>query len=159
MEDGEGYDDYREFQKSYPTTVMVGKRNDCFLGELQNNSHLGASMGLPFDLINEEARRDIGRGIGRVTEVDCKAIAADQAKVLCVKVDMPLDKPIPCGAPILSLEGDIVWVAFQYKRLLGLCLRYGLLGHEAKVCSGLSVREGEELPYGDRLRAGGRRQK
>jgi len=28
--------------------------------------------GLPFNLINEEARRDIGRGIGRVIKVDCK---------------------------------------------------------------------------------------
>ena len=38
--------------------------------------------GLPFDLINEDAGKDIGRGIGRVLEVDCKAIAADQARFL-----------------------------------------------------------------------------
>lgn len=33
--------------------------------------------GLPFDLINEEVGRDIGQGIGRVIEVDCKAIASN----------------------------------------------------------------------------------
>ncbi|XP_075653297.1 uncharacterized protein At4g02000-like [Castanea sativa] len=104
---------------------------------------------LPFDLINEEAGRDIGRGIGNVIEVDCKAIAANQAKFLSVRVDMPLDKPIHRRAPILSPEGDTVWVAFQYERLLGLCFRCGLLGHDAKVCSGLRGRKGEELPYGD----------
>ena len=38
--------------------------------------------GLPFDLINEEAGRDIGQGIGRVNEVDCKAIISDQARFL-----------------------------------------------------------------------------
>ena len=70
---------------------------------------------------------------------------------------MLLDKLICRGALVLSPEGDTVWVAFQYKRLLGLCFRCGLLGHEAKVCSGQNVREGEELPYGDWLRAGGRR--
>ena len=31
--------------------------------------------GLPFDLINEEVGKDINGGIGRVLEVDCKAIA------------------------------------------------------------------------------------
>ena len=115
--------------------------------------------GLPFDLINEEAGRDIGRGIGRVIEVDYKAIATDQAKFLCIRVDMPLDKPIRRGAPVLSPEGDTVWVAFQYERLLGLCFRCGLLGHEAKVCSASVVTEGEDLPYRDWLRAGFRRQR
>ena len=87
--------------------------------------------GLPFDLINEEAMRDIGQGIGRVVEVDCKAIALDQARFLRVRVDM-LDKPIRRGPPILSPEGDKVWVAFQYKRLLGLCFHCGRLGHDTK---------------------------
>ena len=38
--------------------------------------------GLPFDLINEEAGRDIGRSIGELVEVDCKAFNSDQAKFL-----------------------------------------------------------------------------
>ena len=38
--------------------------------------------GLHFDLINEEAGLDIGQGIGRVVEVDCKALALDQARFL-----------------------------------------------------------------------------
>lgn len=104
---------------------------------------------LPFDLINEEVGKDIGRAIGKVIEVNCKAIATDQAKFLHVIVDMPLDKPIRRGAPVLSSEGDTVWVAFQNERLLGLCFRCGLLGHEAKVCSRPRGREVEKLPYGD----------
>uniref|UniRef100_A0A7N2RF99 DUF4283 domain-containing protein n=1 Tax=Quercus lobata TaxID=97700 RepID=A0A7N2RF99_QUELO len=89
--------------------------------------------GLPFDHFNKEAGRDIGRAIGRVIEVDCKAIASDQARFLRIRVEMPIDKPIQRGAPVLSPEGDQVWVAFQYERLLGLCFHCGLLGHESKV--------------------------
>ena len=46
--------------------------------------------GLPFDLINEEAGLDIGRGIGRVVEVDCKALMSDQARFLRIQVEIPL---------------------------------------------------------------------
>ncbi|XP_050278444.1 uncharacterized protein At4g02000-like [Quercus robur] len=38
--------------------------------------------GLSFDLINEEAGLDIGRGIGFVVKVDCRALASDQAHFL-----------------------------------------------------------------------------
>lgn len=38
--------------------------------------------GLPFDLINEEAGKDIGSGIGRVVDVNCKAISSNQARFL-----------------------------------------------------------------------------
>ena len=72
---------------------------------------------------------------------------------------MPLDKPIQIGAPVISLKGDKVWVAFQYEHLLGLCFNCGLLGHDAKVCSAPKIGEANESPYGDWLRAGFHRQK
>ena len=53
--------------------------------------------GLPFDLINEEAGRDIGRSIGELVEVDCKAFNSDQAKFLRIRVEVPLDKPLQRG--------------------------------------------------------------
>uniref|UniRef100_A0A7N2LK31 Zinc knuckle CX2CX4HX4C domain-containing protein n=1 Tax=Quercus lobata TaxID=97700 RepID=A0A7N2LK31_QUELO len=71
---------------------------------------------------------------------------------------MPTDKPIQRGAPVISPEGDQVWVAFQYERLQGLCFHYGLLGHEAKSCI-VRLRDGEETPYGEWLCVGFRRPK
>ena len=53
--------------------------------------------GLPFDLINKEAGLDIGRGIRRVVEVDCKALVSDQARFLQIRVEIPLEKPIRRG--------------------------------------------------------------
>lgn len=50
--------------------------------------------GLPFDLTNEEAGKDIGSGIGRVVDVDCKAISSNQARFHRIRVEMPLAKPI-----------------------------------------------------------------
>ena len=38
--------------------------------------------GLPFNLINEEAGKDIGESIGKVMEVNYKAITANQAHFL-----------------------------------------------------------------------------
>ena len=50
--------------------------------------------GLPFNLINEEAGKDIGESIGKVMEVDYEAIAADQARFLQIRVELPLGKLI-----------------------------------------------------------------
>ena len=109
--------------------------------------------GQPFDLINEKARKDIGGGIGRVLEVDCKAIAADQACFLRIRVELPLDKPIWKGAPVLSPKGVRVQIASQYERLVGLCFSCGKLRHEAKEClSKVSATTSERL-YSEWLKA------
>ena len=113
--------------------------------------------GLPFDLINEEVGQDIGSGIGKFVDVDCKAISSDQSCFLRIRVEMPLDKPIRRGALVISPEGDRVWVAFQYECLVGLCVNCGLLGHESKVCLKVRQRDGEDSSYGDWLRAGFRK--
>nr|POE67563.1 hypothetical protein CFP56_65011 [Quercus suber] len=88
-----------------------------------------------------------------IIEVDCEAIAPGEARFLRVRVDVPLDKPIRGGAPVLSPEGDKVWVAFKYERLCGLCFHCGLLGHEAKACKFTKLKVWEESPYGEWLRA------
>lgn len=78
--------------------------------------------GLPFDLINEEAGLKIGRSLGKVVEVDYKAIASDQARFLRVRVEIPLDKPVQRGGSVVNPEGDQMLVAFKYERLCGLLL-------------------------------------
>lgn len=76
--------------------------------------------GLPFDLINEEAGLKIGRSLGKVVEVDYKAIASDQARFL--RVEIPLDKPVQRGGSVVNPEGDQMLMAFKYERLCGLLL-------------------------------------
>lgn len=42
---------------------------------------------------SEDVAKDIGMGIGKVVEVDCKSVATDQAKFLRIRVEVSLDKP------------------------------------------------------------------
>ena len=60
--------------------------------------------GLPFDPINEEAESDIGRSIGELVEVDYKSFSSDQSRFLWIRVEVPLDKPLRRGGPVISLK-------------------------------------------------------
>ena len=84
--------------------------------------------GLPFDLINEEAGWEIGKGFG-----------------------------LRRGGWIANPEGDQVRVGFKYERLVGFCYQCGMLGHEMKDCSVQGPLQQAEKPYGDWLKAGFRR--
>lgn len=75
--------------------------------------------------MTEEAGQDIGRGMGKVIEVDCKAIKTDQARFLRVRVEVPLDKPLRRGGPVVSPEGDEARVVFRYECLVGWCFACG----------------------------------
>ena len=90
--------------------------------------------GLPFELFSEDVAMDMGNGIGKVVEVDCKGVTADQAKFLRIRVEILLDKPLRRGSKIKGLHGEVVCVAFKYERLISFCFRCGILGHEAKTC-------------------------
>ncbi|KAK7828141.1 uncharacterized protein LOC112024263 [Quercus suber] len=62
--------------------------------------------GLPFDLISEEATRDIGEGLGIVVEVDNKAFSSEQARFVRVRVKIPLDKPLRQSGVVANPEGN-----------------------------------------------------
>ena len=50
--------------------------------------------GLPFDLISEEAARDIGRDLGKMVEIDRKAFTLEQAWFIRIKVEIAIVKPL-----------------------------------------------------------------
>lgn len=117
--------------------------------------------GLPFELMNEETGKEIGGGLGKVLQVDAKAFHSEQARFLRVRVDIPLDKPLRRGAPVVSPEGDRAWVAFKYERIVGLCYACGRLGHEMRACPNTdqpaTFSAKTETPYGEWMKAGSRR--
>jgi len=92
--------------------------------------------------------------LGRVIEVDCKAIKTDQARFLRIRVEVPLDRPLRRGCPIVSPEGDEAKVAFRYECLVGWCFACGRIGHEMKECESANDTEKSSRPYGEWLKAG-----
>ena len=113
--------------------------------------------GLPFELFSEDVAMDIGKGIGKVVEVDCKGVAADQAKFLRIRVEVPLDKPLQRGSKIKGPDGEVVWVVFKYKRLISFYFHFGILRYEAKNCEKPRDRAEQENQYGEWMKAGFRR--
>ena len=113
--------------------------------------------GLPFDLLVEEVGRDIGNGLGKVLDVDLKAFSSDQARLIRVRVELSLDKPLGRGGVVDSPEGDKICIGFKYERLVGLCYQCGRIGHEIRDC--FVPQDGNQgyLPYGEWLKAGYRR--
>nr|POE67230.1 hypothetical protein CFP56_71195 [Quercus suber] len=69
--------------------------------------------GLPFENMTEDIGRDIGSKIGRVLEVDKRAIQADQAKFLRIRVEVQIDKPLRRGGYVKNDEGGRFWVDFR----------------------------------------------
>ena len=70
---------------------------------------------------------------------------------------MPLDKPLRRGSKIKGPDGEVVWVAFKYERLINFCFRCGVLGHESKICKKPIGTDEQENQYGEWLKAGYRR--
>lgn len=91
----------------------------------------------------EEAGKDIGCKLGKVIEVDRRALQADQAKFLRVRVDLPIVKLLRRGGYITNIDGERGWVAFKYERLPTFCFSCGKLGHDDKHCT--MVSEGQPL--------------
>ena len=70
--------------------------------------------GLPFDLMNEEASWEIGKGLGHIVEVDKKTFLSDQARFIMIRVELPLEKPIRRGGWVTNPEGDQLPIGFKY---------------------------------------------
>ena len=112
--------------------------------------------GLPFENMTEDNGREIGNKIGSVLEVDKRAIQADQAKFLRIRVEMQLDKPLRRGGGyVKNDEGGRIWVDFRYERLPIFCYICEILRHDEKHCLASPLEQSSGRQYGEWLKAGG----
>ncbi|KAK9983959.1 hypothetical protein SO802_033484 [Lithocarpus litseifolius] len=111
--------------------------------------------GLPFENMTEDIGKDIGSKIGRVLEVDKRAMQADLAKFLRIRVDVPIVEPLRRGGFVKNDEGGRFWVDFRYERLPTFCYKCGILGHDEKHCQVSSMEPLSGRQYGEWLKAGG----
>ncbi|KAK9994150.1 hypothetical protein SO802_023853 [Lithocarpus litseifolius] len=125
-------------------TIGAGRLDRCrFDISITHSSFWVQIWSLPFEHMTEEAGKDIGCKLGKVIEVDKRALQADQAKFLRVRVDLPIENPLRRGGYISNIDGERVWVSFKYKRLPTFCFTCGKLGHDDKHC--IMVSEGQPL--------------
>lgn len=59
----------RQYLVGPPT---IGKGHDSQLSDFLSSPYIGLGVGLPFDLMNEEAGWEIGKGLGHIVEMDKK---------------------------------------------------------------------------------------
>ena len=105
--------------------------------------------------MTEEIGKDIGSKIGRVLEVDKRAMQVDQAKFLRIRVEVLIDKPLRRGGYVKNEEGGRYWVDFRYERLLTFCYICGILGHDEKHCQLIPMEKHSRRQYGEWLKVGG----
>uniref|UniRef100_A0A7N2N2R8 Uncharacterized protein n=1 Tax=Quercus lobata TaxID=97700 RepID=A0A7N2N2R8_QUELO len=74
--------------------------------------------GLPFENMIEDIGKDIDSKIGRVLEVDKRAMQTDQAKFLRIRVEVQIDKPLRRGGYIKNDEaGGVLKVGGEKEKL------------------------------------------
>ena len=59
----------------------------------------------------------------------------DLRMFMCVRVALPISKPIRRGGFIAGSDGVKSWVTFKYERLPMFCHYCGILGHDLKHCA------------------------
>nr|POE96858.1 hypothetical protein CFP56_49609 [Quercus suber] len=105
--------------------------------------------------MTKEIEKDIGSKIGRVLEVDKRAMQANQAKFLRIRVEVPIDKPLRKGGYVKNEEGGRYWVDFRNERLPTFCYICGILRHDEKHCQVSPMEQLSGRQYGEWLKAGG----
>ena len=99
--------------------------------------------GLPFENMTEAIGKDIGSKIGRVLEVDKRAMQAELAKFLRIRVEVPIDKPLRRGGFVKNEEGERVWVDFRYERLPNFCYTMASLGMMRSIVKLVQLSSGQ----------------
>ena len=102
----------------------------------------------------EEVGKDIGGTIGNFLEVNKRSWQSDQAKFMCIRVEVQLNKPLRWGGYVSDIEGGKHWVTYKYERLPTICFIYGKLGHNLKLCEEIIDWQEAEKQYGDWMRVG-----
>jgi hypothetical protein len=88
---------------------------------------------LPLACMGLEIGRKINATMVVVEAVDTDSRGTAWGEFLCVKVNLELSKPLPRGRKI-NIEGEALWIPFQYERLLKFIFLCGIICHGKHGC-------------------------
>jgi hypothetical protein len=75
----------------------------------------------------------LGNSMGIVKDVETEEDGVGWGTYLMVKIKLDIAKPLARGR-VLKLQGNNMWVAFQYERLPKFCYYYGIIKHGVAGC-------------------------
>lgn len=90
-------------------------------------------VNLPLACMNQVTGWKIGSSVGVVEVVDIGVDGIRWGEFLHVKIMVDLAKPLAKGR-VLKLQGNPIWIAFQYKRLPKLCFHCVVINHGNLGC-------------------------
>ena len=143
-----------ELQQSLIVIKTMGEGNDGVYCGLQSCTNLGLGLGTTFWSHQWKSKERYQWGHWESLGSGLQGNCYYQARFLQIRVELPLDKPIRRGAPVLSPKGVRVQIAFQYECLVGLCFSYGKLGLEARDCLNQVLATTSERIYREWLKTG-----
>ena len=87
----------------------------------------------PLGCMSREVGRKIGSLVGIVEKVDTDEDGIGWGEFLRVKIRVDLTKPLARGRK-MQVDGESIWIAFQYKRLPKFCFQCGVIIHSHEGC-------------------------
>lgn len=104
---------------------------------------------LPMDCMNRKMGVKLGESMGRVSEVNIKDGDVACGKFLRVYVVLDIRKTLARGRTI-NMQGEKMWISFQYEKLSRICLDCGCIVHGEQGCR---LGKGGKGQYGPWMRA------
>ena len=103
--------------------------------KMENASLWVQIWGALLDMISPQVAKQIGGHLSEVEEVEWKKKKDAINFFMCVRVSLPISKPLRRGGFIAGTNGERYWVDYKYERLPIFYHYCGILGHDFKNCA------------------------
>ena len=90
----------------------------------------GKAYGIPLKLLSKKKVRKIVNSVGDALEINFDSTKASfWSNFIRFQVEINVDRAI-CPGRFLPGEGKAKWVQFKFEKLLFMCFKCGMIGHE-----------------------------
>ncbi|MBA0778028.1 hypothetical protein Gotri_005961 [Gossypium trilobum] len=89
---------------------------------------------LPLGFISETVAQQLGNFIGAFIEYDALATQLGYKRIIRIRVRINVRKPLKRKKKLVLLNGESVYVRFEYEKLTLFCFLSGKLRHGESFC-------------------------
>jgi hypothetical protein len=88
---------------------------------------------IPLQYMTTQNAIKIGKGIGKILELDNNSTGFICCKFICFKIEINTSLPLASGFHMPSAGAKLRWISFQYERLDEYYTSCGLIGHKTTL--------------------------